>query len=472
MNRDDNHMTGDKGAFIYEILLDAICCVMCADKKITTQERKAVHKILHKTKSPWSDEDIDEKIGVFVQRLKKEGSRKIIQETCSRLPEFSKVGKEQILLKCIDYMADADGEIHEEEISLINQFKSVLDKESAQADAPDPARNTAKNAVSKVTKKASKPPKLPVAMAPFYEEKARYYQELTARALGVPVEKSIDLASGVKMEFILIPAGEFMMGNPNQHTTMSLFEHEQPQHRVKISKAFWMGIYNVTQEQYQTVMGNNPSYYVTDRILGKRFFGLSDKRVREDTHRFPVEQVSWFNAVEFCRKLSEMDGKTYRLPTEAEWEYAYRAGTETRYFWGENFYSVGDYAWLGGDATHQVGQKKPNAFGLYDMCGNVVEWCHDWHDPMYYSNSPEIDPMGPNSGHKRVFRGCEIIETIQSDWGMPRGDEGFYSHRCTSSSRGCWEPEGKEDEMEHDGFSSRFRFRIRFGFRIVSLSIP
>ena len=125
MNRDDNHMTGDKGAFIYEILLDAICCVMCADKKITTQERKAVHKILHKTKSPWSDEDIDEKIGVFVQRLKKEGSRKIIQETCSRLPEFSKVGKEQILLKCIDYMADADGEIHEETALSMSLAKAL-----------------------------------------------------------------------------------------------------------------------------------------------------------------------------------------------------------------------------------------------------------------------------------------------------------------------------------------------------------
>jgi len=187
------------------------------------------------------------------------------------------------------------------------------------------------------------------------------------------------------MKFTCIPAGEFMMGLPESEKDR---RGDEPQHQVRITKPFWLGMTEVTQGQYQQVMGQNPSHFKDERR--------------------PVEEVSWEDAVEFCRKLSKMEGQTYRLPTEAEWEYACRAGTLTRYCFGDDEASLGEYAWyLGksGGTTHPVGEKTPNAWGLYDMHGNVSEWCQDWYSRDYYKQGPEADPKGPDKGRMRVSRG-------------------------------------------------------------------
>ena len=155
----------------------------------------------------------------------------------------------------------------------------------------------------------------------------------------------------------------------------------------------------MTQAQYQRVMGKSPSYF---SALGK-----GKDRVSGDTSQLPVEQVSWNEAVAFCGKLSEQEGVEYRLPTEAEWEYACRAGTTTAYSFGNDASGLGEYAWHDGNSgntTHPVGGLKPNAWGLYDMHGNVYEWCQDWHAP--YGNEKVVsDPTGPESGTRRVLRG-------------------------------------------------------------------
>ena len=176
------------------------------------------------------------------------------------------------------------------------------------------------------------------------------------------VPGGMEATNSIGMKLRLIPAGEFMMGSPG---TESGREDDETQHRVSITKPFYLGVTEVTQEQYQKVMGTNPSY----------FKGPQN----------PVETVSWADAVEFCRKLSAMPaektaGHVYRLPTEAEWEYACRAGTTTAYSFGDDASRLGDYGWFGGNSdskTHQVGEKKPNAWGLYDMHGGVYEWCQD-----------------------------------------------------------------------------------------------
>ena len=184
---------------------------------------------------------------------------------------------------------------------------------------------------------------------------------------------------------------------------MAHLPDEGPRHRVRITKPFWLGVTDVTQEEYQRLMGNNPSKFQGD-----------PKR--------PVEQVSWDDAVEFCRRLSELPGekaakRRYGLPTEAQWEYACRAGNPgRRYFSAQPNPSpgameealLGQYAWFSansGDQTHPVGQKLPNAWGLYDMHGNVWQWCQDWYEKDYYTKSPKDDPTGPTGGSDRVYRG-------------------------------------------------------------------
>ncbi|MDB9507977.1 SUMF1/EgtB/PvdO family nonheme iron enzyme [Microcystis aeruginosa CS-338/01] len=170
------------------------------------------------------------------------------------------------------------------------------------------------------------------------------------------------------LEMVDIPAGKFNMGSD---------ENEKPIHQV-IVPAFQIGKYPITQAQYQAVMGNNPS----------RFSGNPQN---------PVESVTWFNAQAFCEKLSQLTGKNYRLPTEAEWEYACRAGTKTRFSFGDDKEQLGDYAWFDGNSnntTHPVGEKRPNPWGIYDMHGNVWEWCADQHHENYVNKPDNIKKNG------------------------------------------------------------------------------
>jgi formylglycine-generating enzyme required for sulfatase activity len=168
------------------------------------------------------------------------------------------------------------------------------------------------------------------------------------------------------------------------------YDDEKPPHQVRISTPFYLGNYEVTQGQWQAVMGQNPSQFKGDALL-------------------PVENVSWKDVQEFLRRLNAREGgPKYRLPTEAEWEYAARAGTSTAYSFGDSERQLREYAWYDGNSgnkTHPVGQKKPNEWGLYDMQGNVWEWVQDWYGKDSYTSAAVTDPQGPPSGSHRVIRG-------------------------------------------------------------------
>lgn len=210
------------------------------------------------------------------------------------------------------------------------------------------------------------------------------------------------ITNGLGMKLAAIPAGRFQMGSPADD--FSKRENEVPQHEVELTKGFYLGVYSVTQREYQQVVGNNPSEFTGD---GRR----------------PVERVSWFDAVEFCNRLSEREGFSpfyriegkqthivggngYRLPTEAEWEFACRAGTTTRWWFGNDESRLGEFAWYrenSGRTAHPVGEKRANEFGLHDVHGNVWEWCQDWYGG--YPSEAQVDPTGPESGSGRVLRG-------------------------------------------------------------------
>jgi len=195
----------------------------------------------------------------------------------------------------------------------------------------------------------------------------------------------VDLGGGVVLEMGYLKGGKFQMGSPNSEIERN--SAEGPVHEVELD-GFWLGKYEVTQEQYQAIMGTNPSRFKDPKN--------------------PVESVSWDDAVEFCKRLSQKTGKTFRLPTEAEWEYACRAGSRSRFCFGDSVSQLGDYAWYNsnsGNQTQPVGQRQPNAWGLYDMHGNVWEWCSDWYGEDYYGNFPRKNATGPTSGQYRVLRG-------------------------------------------------------------------
>ncbi len=218
-------------------------------------------------------------------------------------------------------------------------------------------------------------------------------------------EKQITNSIGMKL--LLIPAGEFTMGSPESEK--SRHADEGPQHRVWITRPFYLGAYPVTQAEYKRVTGRNPSYMTADGDRKDDLRGI-------DTSRLPVDEVSWNDAMEFCRQLGRQERQTYRLPTEAEWEYACRAGTMTPFSFGGMLNGLAANCWGNhpygtreeGPCLKRpsvVGSYQANAFGLYDMHGNIGQWCTDWYDEHYYSVSPMNDPSGPNQGSHHVIRG-------------------------------------------------------------------
>ncbi len=238
----------------------------------------------------------------------------------------------------------------------------------------------------------------------------------SAEAPGTPDGPARRIATASGPVMVLIPAGEFLMGSEAEPDS-------RPVHRVSVS-AFYMDKHEVTQEVYERLMGSNPA----------RHKGPQD----------PVERVRWTDALRFCNARSQAEGLTpcydlktrkcdfaadgYRLPTEAEWEYACRAGTAGDYGFEEGAAGLAEHAWFKDNARrrHQpVGQKSANAFGLCDMLGNVREWCNDWYGRDYYAASPAADPHGPEQGEKTVLRGGAFSCTAES---------------CTAWARYCDEP--------------------------------
>jgi formylglycine-generating enzyme len=230
--------------------------------------------------------------------------------------------------------------------------------------------------------------------------------------------RPINLTNSIGMKFVWINPGSFMMGSPNEEKEREPFGTDESEHKVTLTKGFYMGVYAVTQEEWLVVMGYNPSVFKGDKTL-------------------PVETVSWDDCQTFVRKLRDKDNNDYRLPSESEWEYACRAGTTTPFYFGETIST--DQANYNGEIAYGNGQKgsyrrktmpvgsfAANAWGLNEMHANVWEWCFDWYGA--YPQHQLIDPTGPESGEKRVLRG--------GSWGNVPG-------HCRSACRAWNVPGGK-----------------------------
>ena len=257
-------------------------------------------------------------------------------------------------------------------------------------------------------------------------------------------ETAKEITNSINIKLVLIPPGKFVMGSPAAEADR---EAGEDQHEVAITRPFYLGAHTVTQGQFEKVMGKNPSFFHP-----KNGGGLDH----------PAEQVRWGEAREFCTKLSALPeekkaGRTYRLPSEAEWEYACRAGAITPFNVGDALSSKqanfnGNFPYGGAEKgpflrrTEKVGSYPPNAWGLYDMHGNVLQWCNDWYDPNYYKRSPKENPTGPEKG---------VMAT------------GFESNFFVVVRGGCWLDEGR-------ACRSARRFRLQqsepyrwTGFRVV-----
>ncbi|UCG46138.1 MAG: formylglycine-generating enzyme family protein, partial [Phycisphaerales bacterium] len=230
--------------------------------------------------------------------------------------------------------------------------------------------------------------------------------ETGAKPSAGPAEMAVDLGGGVKLELVRIAAGQFFMGSPAGEPGREV--DEGAMHRVWISKPFYMGKFEVTQAQYEAVTGERPSHF--------------------DGNDLPVDSVSWDDAVRFCESLSQKEGRRYRLPTEAEWEYACRGGSSLAFSFGLSYSQLSEHGWhfdISQNKSHVVGQKKSNAFGLHDMHGNVWEWCADWYGKDYYGSSQAVDPEGPASGEHRILRGGSwqcgpaLCRSALRGWGPP-----------------------------------------------------
>lgn len=233
--------------------------------------------------------------------------------------------------------------------------------------------------------------------------------------------KNESFVNSIGIEFVKIPAGEFMMGSPDNE--MYREKDEGPVHKVTIKEPFYLGKFEVTQEQWQKVMENNPSGFKSENL--------------------PVEGVSWDDAEEFVKRLNGMEGNDkYRLPSEAEWEYACRAGSTKKYSFGNDETKLVDYAWYLNNSegmTHPVGQKKPNPWGLYDMYGNVWEWVQDTSH-LNYSSAPSDGSAWVYGGRYHVARG--------SSFNRPSSDKSPATAGCRSANRGG----DKDIKLDDKGF--------------------
>lgn len=255
-------------------------------------------------------------------------------------------------------------------------------------------------------------------------------------------ELNIDLGAGVKMDFVLIPAGSFLMGSDKG------FQDEGPVHRVVISKPFYMAKYEITQSQWELVMGKDQR--LEELRKSKDHDGIGASKA--------MNEMSWTSCQEYIRKLkAKVPGHAFALPTEAQWEHACRAGSATEFHFGDGEKALGDYAWFHGNMNwpgqpgfkgkmfyHDVGMKKPNAFGLYDMHGGVWEWCADRYDADYYFTAPLVDPKGPDKGPFRVLRGGSWFR---------------YAKYARSSYRKFFHPDGDGDATT--------AYIVDFGCRLV-----
>ena len=249
----------------------------------------------------------------------------------------------------------------------------------------------------------------------FFEERIEKHQteitiDATSEVIQAGLERDWEIAQGVNMTFCWCPAGDFLMGSPE--TEYGRCGADEDQVHVTLTKGFWMAKTEVTQAQWQAVMGNNPSHFNGDDL--------------------PVETVSWDDAQEFIKKVNSSgvmpSGWKMALPTEAQWEYACRAGETGPYSGG----TLDQVAWHDGNSgskTHDVGTKKPNAWGLHDMHGNVWEWCADWHDD---SLRGATDPSGPSSGVFRVSRGGSWI---------------YFAARCRAALRDGFYPFSRDSDL-------------------------
>jgi formylglycine-generating enzyme required for sulfatase activity len=234
-------------------------------------------------------------------------------------------------------------------------------------------------------------------------------ERLTGSNISFEVRAMLSSLNDFGIEMVYVKGGTFQMGSNDGESD------EKPKHSVTLSD-FYIGKYEVTQKQWREIMGNNPSNF-------------------KNCDNCPVENVSWNDVQEFIKKLNQKTGKNYRLPTEAEWEYAARGGAQSRGYKYAGSNNIGEVAWYGDNSsgkTHSVGGKKPNELGIYDMSGNVWEWCNDWYGN--YSAGSQRNPQGSSSGASRVLRG--------GSWNLSAGD-------CRVSNRGIDNPDGR---ILGDGF--------------------
>ncbi len=292
-----------------------------------------------------------------------------------------------------------------------------------------------------------------VAIAPFDGTQAATHQAAWAKYLNQPVEST----NGIGMKLRLIPPGEFQQGASEQEVEVfSKLEgrslaNDGPQHRVRLTQPFYIGVSEVTQAEYQTVIGSNPSMFSPTGEFAARVAG-------SETTQHPVENVTWFDAIEFCNALSLREkltpcyertdndvtivsGTGYRLPTEAEWEYACRAGTESPWSFGGQEAPFEQFAWVAGNGefrSHPVGQLAPNAFQLHDLHGNLWEWCQDVFDPRYYellTDPITVDPTGSPPAGVRCMRGGVWDNSIRLCRSAHRGANQPTAHNASIGFR-------------------------------------